>query len=146
MLPQRCPREYQVGITVYCPYANGTNRCHFRSLPTSSVALLVESLLAQLPEETAPAVIVVKPERPPNPSRLANGKVDPNRPSYDPSMIYILELATILTLRDRETLETLGEGLSIALQSFIRDARNVHPLALSRVVYYLLEQLRLSHV
>lgn len=117
-----------------------------RSLPTSSVALLVESLLDQLPEETAPAVIVVKPERPSNPSRLANGKVDPNRPSYDPAMIYILELATLLTLRDRETLETLGEGLSITLQSFIRDARNLHPLALSRIVYYLLEQLRLSHV
>lgn len=61
-------------------------------------------------------------------------------------MVYVLELATILTLRDRETLETLGEGLSISLQSFIRDARNIHPLSLSRIVYYLLELLRLSHV
>ena len=44
----------------------------FRSLPTSSVALLVECLLAQLPEETTPAVIVVKPERPPIGPGLAN--------------------------------------------------------------------------
>lgn len=102
--------------------------------------------MAQLPEETTPAVIVVKPERPPNSSRLANGKADPNRPTYDPGMIYILELATIITLRDRETLKTLGESLGIALQTFIRDARNLHPLALSRVVHYLLALLRLSHV
>lgn len=106
----------------------------------------MESLLDQLPEETAPAVIVVKPERPSNSSRLANGKPDPNGPTYDPGMIYILELATIITLRNRETLERLGESLSIALQTFIRDARNIHPLSLSRIVHYLLALLRVGHV
>lgn len=61
-------------------------------------------------------------------------------------MIYLLELATILSLRDQKTLETVGEALSTSLQGFIRDARNLHPLALSRIITYLLSLLRLSHV
>ncbi|ODM17972.1 hypothetical protein SI65_06760 [Aspergillus cristatus] len=116
---------------------------NIRSLPVPSVASLVESLIALLPEESTPAVIVVKHERPA--SRMANGKVDPNQPNYDPAMIYLLELATILTLRDEETMGTAGESLATSLQAFIRDARNVHPLALSRIITYLLNLLRLGH-
>ncbi|KAF9889422.1 GDP/GTP exchange factor for ARF [Aspergillus nanangensis] len=115
-----------------------------KSLPASSVKRVVEALLDLLPEESAPAVIVVKPERP-TPSRLANGRVDAEKSRYDPGMVYLLELATILTLRDRETLEYLGERLLNSLQAFIRDAKNLHTLALSRVVYYLFNLLRLSH-
>lgn len=115
-----------------------------RSLPASSVKLVVESLLDLLPEESAPAVIVVKQERPA--SRVANGKVDAERSTYDPGMIYLLELATILTLRDQGTLEATGERLLTSLQAFVRDAKNIHSLALSRIIYYLLNLLRLSHV
>ena len=110
-----------------------------------SVSLVVESLLSQLPEESAPAVIVVKPERP-SPASRANGKADASQSKYDPGMMYLLELATIITLRDDETLEALGERLLTSLQAFIRDARNLHSLALSRIIYYLLNLLRLSHV
>lgn len=117
---------------------------NIRSLPVPAVASLVESLIALLPEESTPAVIVVKHERPA--SRVANGKVDPNQPGYDPTMIYLLEWATILTLRDEETMETTGESLATSLQAFIRDARNIHPLALSRIITYLLNLLRLGHV
>ncbi|KAL5341571.1 hypothetical protein BJX70DRAFT_40933 [Aspergillus crustosus] len=115
-----------------------------RTLPLETVALIVESLLAQLPEESAPAVIVVKPERP-FPSTRANARPDTSRGQYDPGMMYLLELAAILTLRDKQTIESLGEGLLASLQGFIRDARNLHSLALSRVTTYLLNLLRLSH-
>ncbi|KKK17342.1 hypothetical protein AOCH_003396 [Aspergillus ochraceoroseus] len=133
--------------TVDCVTACSINDllCNIRSLPLQSVAVLVESLLAQLPEESAPAVIVVKPERPLPSSRASNVKLDPSRIQYDPGMMYLLELATILTLRDQQTIETLGERLLSALQGFIRDARNLHSLALSRVTSYLLNLLRLSH-
>jgi brefeldin A-resistance guanine nucleotide exchange factor 1 len=107
--------------------------------------MIVESLLAQLPEESAPAVIVVKPERP-LPLSRANAKPITSRNQYDPGMMYLLELAAILTLRDHQTIENLGEGLLASLQGFIRDARNLHTLALSRVTTYLLNLLRLSHV
>jgi hypothetical protein len=34
-----------------------------------------------------------------------DGRADPNQPKYDPSMVFVLELATVLTLRDEKTLE-----------------------------------------
>lgn len=106
----------------------------------------MEALLSQLPENNTPAVIVVKPERPRPVSRNSNTRADPNQPKYDPSMIFALELATVLTLRDNNTLEALGESLATTLQSLVRDAKNLHPLTVSRVVSYLLNLLRLSHV
>ncbi|GLB02791.1 GDP/GTP exchange factor for ARF [Aspergillus tubingensis] len=118
---------------------------NIKSLPLETVTLVVEALLAQMPEESAPAVIVVKPERPSAGSRASNGRTDGSRSNYDPGMMYLLELATILTLRDSQTLEALGERLLTTLQAFIRDARNIHSLALSRIIHYLLNLLRLSH-
>ncbi|KAJ5327287.1 uncharacterized protein N7506_010389 [Penicillium brevicompactum] len=118
---------------------------NIKSLPLSSLGMLVEALLSLLPEDNAPAVIVVKSERPTPTSRTGNNRVDPNQPKYDPSMIFVLELATVLTLRDEKTLEVLGENLATTLQTLVRDAKNLHPLAVSRVVSYLLNLLRLSH-
>ncbi|PYH96295.1 Sec7 domain protein [Aspergillus ellipticus CBS 707.79] len=118
---------------------------NMKSLPLQSVTMVVEALLAQMPEENAPAVIVVKPERPAAGSRASGGRADASKSNYDPGMLYLLELATILTLRDSQTLEALGERLLTTLQAFIRDARNIHSLALSRIIYYLLNLLRLSH-
>ncbi|KAJ5932311.1 hypothetical protein N7516_006800 [Penicillium verrucosum] len=118
---------------------------NIKSLPLSSLEMLVDALLSLLPEENAPAVIVVKSERPAPTSRTANNRADPNQPKYDPSMIFVLELATVLTLRDEKTLEVLGENLATTLQTLVRDAKNLHPLTVSRVVSYLLNLLRLSH-
>jgi brefeldin A-resistance guanine nucleotide exchange factor 1 len=61
-------------------------------------------------------------------------------------MLYTLELATVLALRDRKTIETIGENLAGSLQAIIRDARNIHPIITSRVIHYLLNLLRLSYV
>jgi brefeldin A-resistance guanine nucleotide exchange factor 1 len=36
--------------------------------------------------------------------------------------------------------------LATTLQTMVRDAKNLHPLSVSRVVSYLLNLLRLSHV
>lgn len=107
----------------------------------------MNSLLSKLPDETTPAVIVVKPERPvSNTGRPMRSRADPNLPTYNPGMVYILELATILTLRDNESIGKLGENLTASLQNIIRDAKNLHPLVVSRAVYYFLTLLRLSYV
>ncbi|EEH22717.2 hypothetical protein PABG_04928 [Paracoccidioides brasiliensis Pb03] len=111
------------------------------TMPVESVVSLVNALLLYLPD-TSPAVIVVKPERPqPITSRPSSGKVDPNRPSYDPGMIYVLELATILTLRDQDTIRELGEFLTSALQNIVRDSKSFHSLLVSRTISYLLNLL-----
>lgn len=121
--------------------------CKNRSLPLSSLATLVDALLSELPEENAPAVIVVKTERPsPGGPRPSSSKGSLTSPGYNPGMIYTLELATVLTLRDEKSVEVVGENLAGSLQGIIRDARNIHPLVISRVVSYLMDLLRLSYV
>ncbi|KAL4861202.1 hypothetical protein BDV12DRAFT_208274 [Aspergillus spectabilis] len=105
---------------------------NIRALPLEIVTMIVEPLLAHLHEENAPAVIVVKLEQP-IPSTRVTAKSDTSRGQYDPGIIYLLDLAAVLNLRDQQTIGSLGKGLLAYLQT------------LSRVTYYLLNLLRLSH-
>ena len=117
----------------------------FALLPASNIKHLVSALLSQL-EESSP-VVTVKPERPIPVTVRVNGHRMPKAgPEYDPGSVFLLELATLLTLRDDETILAAGEQLTGSLQSAVRDVSNLHPLAASRVVHYLLELLRYSYV
>lgn len=100
-----------------------------------------------LPEDSSPRVIVVKPEMPaPTPVRPNGAKAPPAGPSYDPAFVCLLELATIFATRDDNTMVALGKDVAEALQSAIRDADRLHPVAVSRLSYYLLTLLRSSSV
>lgn len=104
------------------------------------------SLLSHLPEQDSPRVIAVKPELPaPTPIRANGTKPSADPPVYSPSVVYVLELATILALRDEETITTLGAEVARALQAVICDAERLHPVSLSRCVFYLLSLLRASN-
>ncbi len=124
--------------------------CHShrsRAMPAKSLDALVRALLEQLPEESSPLVIVVKPDRPnPTPARTNGHRAPPQSLIYDPSVVYILELATIIAMRDEETIALIGQGVADALQNVVRDASNVHPLVISRVVFYVLQLLNRSQV
>ena len=114
-------------------------------MPTDSLKALVLALLAQLPEENNAVVIVVKPET----SVLSTS--DGQRPTakgivYEPSVVYVLELATILALRDGEAMAACGKDVAEALQSIMRDAKNVHATVVARALFYLLNLLRASYV
>lgn len=116
-------------------------------LPVESLKSLTLSLLGHLPENDSPRVITVKPEiAAPTPVR-ANGVKSPaiEQPAYDPAVVYVLELATILALRDEDTIVALGADVSRALELVIGDAERLHPVALSRTVFYLLSLLRASN-
>ena len=118
---------------------------HMFSLPPSQIKCLVAALLSQM-EESSP-VVTVKPERPIPVTVRVNGHRMPKAgPEYDPGTVFLLELATLLTLRDDQTVATAGEQLTGSLQSAVRDVSNLHQLAASRVVHYLLELLRYSYV
>ncbi|RMY82631.1 hypothetical protein D0862_11958 [Hortaea werneckii] len=131
------------------------NACRFEEilgnvseLPVGSLESLTMSLLSHLPESESPRVISVKPELPaPTPLRGNGTKLSQNldQPVYDPAVVYVLELATILALRDEETITALGSDVADALQAVIRDAERLHPVALSRTVFYLLSLLRASN-
>lgn len=128
--------------------------CHFEDilanisqLPIDSLRSLLLSLLEHIPEDGSPRVIVVKPEVPQTASPRPNGNRSKlNRPTYDPSLVFVLELATVLALRDEETVEQLAKDVVDSLKSVIRDASKHHPVVIARSVYYLLSILKASNV
>ena len=120
---------------------------HMFTLPPSQTGMLVKALLSQM-EESSP-VVSVKPERPIPVTARMNGH--PTRsakrgPDYDPGTMFLLELATVLALRDEETIAEAGDRLTGVLQNAVRDVNNLHPLAAGRVVRYLLDLLRFGFV
>lgn len=92
-------------------------------------------------------VIVVKPDLPsPTPAKANGPRQDSGYTTYDSSIVYILELATIIAMRNNESVDAVGQDVAEALQSVVRDAANVHPLIVSRAVFYLLHLLHASQV
>ncbi|KAI9724141.1 MAG: hypothetical protein M1812_000860 [Candelaria pacifica] len=115
-------------------------------MPLESVKSLVTSLLDLLPEDSSPIVIVVKPEMPPPTVAKTNGqRPRPKGPVYDPTVVYVLEFSTMLSVIRQETVEAVGQVVAEALQTVLRDAANVHPVIVSRTIFYLLNLLHASH-
>ena len=107
---------------------------------------MVHTLLDQLPQKSSPVVIVVKPDvGSPNSSKI-NGHRTSSAIFYDPSVVYILEVATLLAIRGEAASADIGKDVAEALQNVVRDASNIHPLIVSRAVFYLLHLLQASHV
>lgn len=118
-----------------------------RGLPPLASLLLVQALLEQLPEGTSPVVIVVKPDMPSAALPRSNGtRTSPHGSVYDPAIIYLLELATLIALQSEESVTVVGPAVAEALQNLVRDAANMHPLIASRATLYLLHLLSVSHV
>lgn len=116
-------------------------------LPIDATRSLIDSILVQLPEEESPRVMVVKPDLPPpSPARPNGQRSRINTPVYDPVVVFVLELATLLSLRDEETVREFGMDVADALRRIVRNSANVHYIAISRAVYYLLRLLQASQV
>lgn len=146
------PNDQEIESTL-CT-VDSINACRFEEilgnvseLPVDSLKSLTLSLLSHLPEQDSPRVIAVKPEIPaPTPVRANGSKgLAAEPPVYDPAVVYVLELATILALRDEETITVLGSDVAEALQTVIRDYERLHPVSLARTVFYLLSLLRASN-
>ena len=115
------------------------------NMPVESLKPLIQALLEQLPDDPSSIVISVKSETdaavPTNGQKSASiGQV------YDPAMVYLLELCTVLTLRDNETITILGAEVAEALQNVMRNAGSYHSVMISRTVFYLLHILHASYV
>ncbi|KAL8761737.1 MAG: hypothetical protein Q9184_002179 [Pyrenodesmia sp. 2 TL-2023] len=115
-------------------------------MPPRATKDLVLALLEQLPQDSSPAVIVVKPDRPPTSIKTNGHQQGIRGPQYDPSLVYVLELITLLAVRDESTLAAVGELVVDALQNIIRNAANTHFMVLSRAVFYLLLLLQKSAI
>jgi brefeldin A-resistance guanine nucleotide exchange factor 1 len=116
-------------------------------LPVESLRSLLTALLAQIPENGSPIIMATKPDMPSVQSpRTANHSASKTRPTYEPSLVFVLELATVLALRDEETVRELAKDVTDALSRVISDARKLHPVVIGRSIYYLLSLLRASNV
>lgn len=115
-------------------------------LPVESLRSLLTALLAQIPENGSPIIMATKPDLPNVHSPRSANHPASKRPTYDPSLVFVLELATVLALRDEETVRELAKDVTDALSGVISDARKLHPVVIGRSVYYLLSLLRASNV
>lgn len=114
-------------------------------MPVHALQHLVRALFSQLPEDPASAIITVKSDS--APPMLVNGqKRLAEGPVYDPAAVYVLELCTVLALKDDESTKALGQEIARALQNILRDASNYHQTMVSRTVFYTLNLLRASYV
>lgn len=107
-------------------------------MPPRATKDLTLALLEQLPQDSSPVVIVVKPERPAAAPKTNGQRQDNRGPVYDPSLLYVLELLTVLATRDDANFAEVGELVTDALQNVVRNAANTHFMVLSRAVFYLL--------
>lgn len=114
-------------------------------MPVEGLQTLVRALLSHLPEDPSSGIITLKPDAAP-PVTLNGQKLMADGPVYNPATVYILELSTVLALRDEETVQVLGSEVADALQNVIRDAANYHNTMISRAVFYLLNLLQASYV
>lgn len=115
-------------------------------MPIPSLRSFIPVLLQHVPEESSPR-ITVKPDMPaPSPVRPNGHRAKHSGASYNPTVVYVLELATMLVTRDADTVRELGKNVADVLQSMIRQARDVHPAVISRALYYLLKLLGASNV
>ncbi|KAI1466942.1 uncharacterized protein F4812DRAFT_433293 [Daldinia caldariorum] len=116
------------------------------ALPADSLAPLLEALLNELPDDESSAVpvITVNPESLPS-SPTSGPKIPSKKPKYDPAIVYILELCTVLALRDEETVALLGKSVAEALQMILRDSPQHHPILVSRAAFYQFSVLKASY-
>ncbi|KAL7629684.1 GDP/GTP exchange factor for ARF [Parahypoxylon ruwenzoriense] len=116
------------------------------SLPADSLSPLLEALLSELPDDESSSVpvITVKPESLPS-SPSSGSKPESRKPTYDPAVVYILEFCTVLALRDGGTVESLGKSVAEALQMFLRDSAQHHPILISRAAFYQFSILKASY-
>jgi brefeldin A-resistance guanine nucleotide exchange factor 1 len=105
----------------------------------------VDGLLDSIPEDQAISVITVKSDNVP-PGQQQKPEATHVAPAYDPSVVFALEFATVLAMRDEQTVELFGKKVMETLHSVLRDASQHHHLVVSRTAFYLLNLLRASHV
>jgi brefeldin A-resistance guanine nucleotide exchange factor 1 len=113
-------------------------------MPVESLKPLTEALFSHLPDDPSSIVISVKSDS--EPPSSPNSQSSFSGPVYEPSLVYILELCTVLALRDHETITTLGGDVAEALQNVMRNASSYHPIMVSRTIFYLLHLLHASYV
>jgi brefeldin A-resistance guanine nucleotide exchange factor 1 len=113
------------------------------NMPAESLKPLTQALLSHIPDDPSSIVITVKSES--EAPGSTNGQPPSSGSVYDPAMVYLLELCTVLALRDDETISALGADVAETLQNVMRNAASYHTIMVSRTMFYLLHLLHASY-
>ena len=116
-----------------------------RNLPLDASAELVKTLLDQIPDDDQTSLITVNQAPLPAPSATAEPQA-PRQPAYDPSVAYILEFCSSISMRDEESVQCMGKAVFDAAFAFLRDPLKWHPLTVSRATFHSLSILKRSYV
>jgi golgi-specific brefeldin A-resistance guanine nucleotide exchange factor 1 len=124
-----------------------TFRANIRKLGTEASKALVSTLLDNVTidaaEESSPQAESASP-----PVKIrytaANGEVVSAVP-YDPSTVFLLEIATSLTIRDKQSMENLSSELVTYCMEILRQRTHLHPIVVERALTYLLALKRRGH-
>lgn len=88
------------------------------------------------------AVIKAEPGSP-NPSKANHQQGASN---YDPSTIYLLELASMIAIKNKAIGEAVSKDVVEVLQDVVRSSNSLHPLIVSRAAFCLLHVLNANYV
>ena len=114
-------------------------------LPVGTTESLVAALLSQVPEEPVTDDASEKDNAAVSIPTNGHKLNQPQGPQYDPALVYLLELSTVLAMRDANSVDALGKQVAGALQSVLRDSHSYHPTIVGRVVFYLFSLLEKSY-
>ena len=64
---------------------------------------------------------------------------------YDPSMLFLFELATALAMRDHESMEELSGDIIGYCLEILRQRKLLHPIFIQRILIYLLAMKKRAH-
>lgn len=112
------------------------------SLPEDASISLVHALLEGIPAETTPVVAVVKSDHTVSNSRTREHSA---ATMYNPSTIYILELASMIVIKNKDHGGAVSKDVVEVLQDVIRSSNGIHPLIVSRAAFYLLHVLNANY-
>ena len=115
------------------------------TLPTAPLTTFISTLLEHLPQDSAPVVAIVKTENDPLSPGRSGTRHSITAPEYDPSIIYFLEVATIVTIRNHQAAMNTEQDVMEALQGVVRNSNNFHPIIASRSAFCLLRLLHAKH-
>jgi brefeldin A-resistance guanine nucleotide exchange factor 1 len=105
------------------------------------MSALLESVVIDAPEDpdpTTPTKIKV------DGSASMNGQEAKDKP-YDPSILFLLEMATSLAIRDEESMKTLSAEVAEYCTEILRQRKHLHPILLERSLIYLLVLKKRGH-
>lgn len=75
-----------------------------------------------------------------------NHSATSSHPTYDPTVAYILEFCTILTLKNDELIHSMGRPVFSVVLGLLRDPMKWHPITLSRATFHAFSILKKSYV